>query len=42
MKFPSIEQIVPIYREVTNEPEYQIQTMAKLDYEMPEKDRQGT
>ena len=31
-----------MFREVTNEPEYQIDKMARLDYEMPEKDREGT
>jgi hypothetical protein len=33
---------VPIFREVTNEPEYMIENMARLDYEMPVKDREGT
>ena len=42
LKFPSIEQIVPIFREVTNEPEFMVESMAKVDYEMPEKDREGT
>ena len=42
LKFPSIEKIVPIFREVTNEPEYQIYNMSSLDYEMPIKDREGT
>ena len=42
LKFPSIEQIVPIFREVTNEPEFMVDSMAKIDYEMPEKDREGT
>jgi hypothetical protein len=42
IKYPPIEKIVPFYREVTNEPEYQIENMAKTDYEMPEKDRLGT
>lgn len=42
LKFPSIEQIVPIFREVTNEKEYMIESMARIDYEMPEKDREGT
>lgn len=42
LKFPSIEKIVPIFREVSNEPEYSVSNMARVDYEMPEKDRQGT
>lgn len=42
LKFPPIEKLVPIYREVTNEKEYFPENLARMDYEMPEKDRLNT
>lgn len=42
MKFPPIEKIVPIFREVSNEPEYSTLVMSSKDYVMPEQDRLGT
>lgn len=33
---------MPIYREISNEVHYYIDNMAKIDYEMPEKDKVGT
>ena len=39
MKFPPINKVLPIYREVTNEADYYPENMSKFDYEMPEKDR---
>ena len=38
MKFPPIQQIIPIHREVTNEAEYQTENLAKLDFVMNDKD----
>ena len=42
LRFPAIENIVPIFREVTNEQSYSNDTLARIDYEMPEKDRLAT
>jgi hypothetical protein len=42
MKFPPIEKIVPIFREVSNEVEYSNEILASNDYEMPENDRVAT
>lgn len=42
LKFNPIEKIVPIYREISNEPNYYVDFMAKNDYEMPEQDRLAT
>lgn len=41
-QFPPIDKILPIYREVTNEPSYLSEKMARLDYKMPHKDVEAT
>jgi hypothetical protein len=42
LKFNPIEKIVPIFREISNEAQYYLENMAKIDFEMPEKDKVGT
>ena len=42
LKFDPIEKIVPIYREISNEANYYVDNMAKIDYEMPDKDQAET
>jgi len=42
MNFAPIEKLITFHREVTNEPEYSNENMAKLGYKMPEKDYEAT
>ena len=41
-KFPPIEKIVPIFREISNEQMYFSEEMANMNWNMNEKDRLGT
>lgn len=42
IKYNPIDKIVPIFREISNETGYQVENMASIDFEMPQKDAIGT